>query len=264
MSSIVPSGFDAYARVLHPSTVNRYHPQGRGDPQEDYSEESWTWARIAAHTGAVIHPQVQWIRVAGHQYESVPLPGIGSADPPPLGHLGPGILAHVMTIAGEHTSTPDDVTAALWEGWSIESGTVWIAAFASDNDADNGDIHDVQPQRSKVDNRLATLLKNGPFLELPGRRYVLLATKDSELTDPEWPQTAGMGWTDWLPGPMPQLIWPADHAWAIASEIDVDSTLIGGTYGFINELVEHSAIEAVRVGGRTDLTWDADDINRAT
>lgn len=73
-----------------------------------------------------------------------------------------------------------------------------------------------------------------------------------------------MGWSHGLPGPMPQLIWPADHAWAIATEIDFDSTLIGGTFDLINELIGHPAIEAVRVRETTDLTWDADDINRPT
>jgi hypothetical protein len=61
---------------------------------------------------------------------------------------------------------------------------------------------------------------------------------------------------------MPQLIWPAHHAWTTASEIDVDSTLVGGTYDFINELIGHPGIEVVRVEETTDLTWDADDVNR--
>ncbi|WP_026533367.1 hypothetical protein [Arthrobacter sp. H41] len=61
---------------------------------------------------------------------------------------------------------------------------------------------------------------------------------------------------------MPQLVWPADHAWATASGIDFDSTLIGGTFDFINELVDHPAFEAVRVSETTDFRWDADEINR--
>ena len=240
VSSILPSGFDAYARVLHPITVTRYRPLGRGNVQEDYSEESWTWADVAAHTQSVIHPQVQWIRVAGHQYQSLELPGNRSADPPPLGHLAPRIMARVMDIARGYTNTTEEITVALWEGWGIG----------------------LQPAKRGTDPALLRLLRNGPFLELPWRRYVLLATTALDLTDPAWPFTAGMGWSPGVPGPMPQLVWPADHAWAVASEIDFDSTLVGGTFGLINAIVEHPDIEAVRVSATTDLTWDSDDVNR--
>ncbi len=139
---------------------------------------------------------------------------------------------------------------------------VWFAAFAPEGEAEDEGIHDVHSQRPKVDHALSQLLEEGPFLELPDRRYVLLATSVLELTDPAWPLEAGMGWANGPPGPMPQLIWPADHSWTVASEIDVDSTLVGGSYDFINELIEHPSVEAVRVGEATDLTWDADSINR--
>lgn len=264
VGSTIPSGFDAYARILHPSTVTRYHPKGRGNPQEDYTQELWSWAQIAGHTQATIHPQVQWIRAAGHQYDSLPLPGNRNADPPPLGHLAPTIMANVMSIAGKHTSAADGITAALWEGWGISSGITWFTAFAPEGGADDEGETLVQSQRPRVDPALSQLLKNGPFLELPGRRYALLSTTVVELTDPVWPFQAGMGWAKGISGPMPQLIWPADHAWATASEIDFDSTLVGGSDDFINELMGHPAIETVRVEETTDLTWDADNINRPT
>jgi hypothetical protein len=263
VSTTIPSGFDAYARILHPSTVTRYDPKGNGDIEEDYTQESWTWARIAEHTQTVVHPQVQWIRVTGHQYDSLPLPGNRSADPPPLGHLAPLILARVMMIAGKHTTTADEVTAALWEGWGITSGsTTLFAASVLESETGSEEGRSLQPLRPRVDDTLSRLLSQGPFLELPGRRYVLLSTSTAELVDPAWPLRAGMGWTERIPRPMPQLIWPADHAWALVSEIDFDSTLVGGTHDFVNEIMNDPAVEAVRVKESTDLTWDADDINR--
>jgi hypothetical protein len=167
-----------------------------------------------------------------------------------------------MIIAGKHTTTADEVTAALWEGWGITSGTTWFVASVLDSETDSEEGRTIQPLRPRVDDRLLQLLSQGPFLELPGRRYVLLSTSTTELTDPAWPLRAGMGWAEKLPGPMPQLIWPADHAWAITPEIDFDSTLVGGAYNFINEIMNDPAMEAVRVEESTDLTWDADDINR--
>jgi hypothetical protein len=35
VSSNIPSGFHAYARIFHPSTVTWYDPKGNGDVQED-------------------------------------------------------------------------------------------------------------------------------------------------------------------------------------------------------------------------------------
>lgn len=59
VASIVPSGFNAYARILHPVSVTLHHPKGENNPRDDLSTEEWSWARIAAHTGAIIHPKVQ-------------------------------------------------------------------------------------------------------------------------------------------------------------------------------------------------------------
>lgn len=49
VGSVVPSGFDAVVRVLHP-----VGPDGR------------TWASVAAATGRRTHPLVQWPCIAEH------------------------------------------------------------------------------------------------------------------------------------------------------------------------------------------------------
>ncbi|RFA07549.1 hypothetical protein B7R21_15270 [Subtercola boreus] len=74
-------------------------------------------------------------------------------------------------------------------------------------------------------------------------------------------------------GPMPQLIWPADHAWLVASEIDWDSTIVAGPRTLIDALLSMSAIEALEVGesaietlevGESDsLMSDSDQLNPA-
>jgi hypothetical protein len=265
VSSIIPAGFDAYARVLHPVSVERHAPSGGGNPQEGHSTEAWTWARIAASTDTVIHPQVQWIRIAGHQDEPLDLSGNRTAYPPPFGWLDPRILADLIHLAAGHTSTPGQITAALWEGWSIGAGAplVPVALGTQIEDTYPAQVQPPLPNpEAGIDPALPEALVDGPFLELPERRYVLLSASAQELADPAWPFTAGIGWTHGLSGPLPQLIWPSDHAWAIASEIELDSTLIGGTFPFINQLMDLPGVEAVRVGPTTDLSWDADDLNR--
>ena len=41
-----------------------------------------------------------------------------------------------------------------------------------------------------------------------------------ELADETWPHRAGIGWTSVFDGPLPQLVWPADRSWVVATEID--------------------------------------------
>lgn len=59
----------------------------------------------------------------------------------------------------------------------------------------------------------------------------------------------------------PNQLWPDDHAWLLASEIDFDSTVIGGTRALIDELTTCDAIEAVEIPAGASLTQDADTIN---
>ncbi len=82
-----------------------------------------------------------------------------------------------------------------------------------------------------------------------------------EFADPAWPPGSGLGWTPGLSGPTPNLMWPEDSAWFLASEIDFDSTLIGGSRGLIDAVVADAALEAAEVDAETDLTSRGDALN---
>lgn len=45
----------------------------------------------------------------------------------------------------------------------------------------------------------------------------------------------------------PNLIWPADRSWLVASEVDFDSTLVGGNAELIDTIVESPKLEAWQV-----------------
>jgi hypothetical protein len=51
----------------------------------------------------------------------------------------------------------------------------------------------------------------------------------------------------------PNLIWPTDRAWLLASEIDFDSTLIGGSDALVEAIMDSDGIEAARVGATDSL-----------
>jgi hypothetical protein len=94
-------------------------------------------------------------------------------------------------------------------------------------------------------------------LKLPGREYVVLAG----------PLRAAVQVPGRLSPTSPNLIWPADRAWFVASEIDFDSTLIGGSAELIRSIISSSSssssseFEAWSVGPKDSLTYDADRLN---
>jgi hypothetical protein len=56
-------------------------------------------------------------------------------------------------------------------------------------------------------------------------------------------------------------MWPGDRAWFVASEIDFDSTLVGGSAGLIEAILETPELDAWPLGPDDSLTYDADRIN---
>jgi hypothetical protein len=62
---------------------------------------------------------------------------------------------------------------------------------------------------------------------------------------------------------MPQLIWPADHAWVLASEIDWDSTIVAGSRALIDAVLAFDVVEAFAVDADDSLMSHADLINLA-
>ncbi|MCZ2402756.1 hypothetical protein IV498_06040 [Paenarthrobacter sp. Z7-10] len=88
------------------------------------------------------------------------------------------------------------------------------------------------------------------------RRYLVVRGSVPNLQVPPWLDT-GTG----LNSETPNLAWPADRAWCLATEIDFDSTLVGGSAELIAAVVEHPGLEALEVGVETSLHWDADTVN---
>ncbi len=266
VGSVVPAGFEAYARVLHPPRATPPGPGASTGPGAEFpaGPARWSWARVAEHTGAVIHPQVQWAGIAGGTDNTLRLPGGWDLDAPAPGYLDPELLAVLMTVACGATTTAAPLTLGLWSGWEVAGADLvpFTRAGASDRErrAARGEVG--AAHAAAVDPAVALALAGGPYLELPGRRYILLDATVDELTDATWPLRAGIGWFYGIPGPMPQLIWPGDRAWFVGSEIDFDSTIVGGTRAFIDAVLAEPVLEALIVDPGTDLTSEGDRINR--
>lgn len=191
VGSVVPTGFAAVVRVLHPAG-------GR------------TWAAVAAANGREVHPLVQW---AGVQ------PGFdgnrGSSDvDPEEGTLPAATLAAVL----EHCPADGDVTYAVWHGWGG-----W-----TDDCPDSA----LMPGWGGRPYRLFTGPK-GPVTRWPGLRH----------------------------DQAPNLAWPPDRSWCLATEIDFDSTLVACSHEVAAAILADGRLEAFEVRYDDDLSWYGDTVN---
>jgi hypothetical protein len=74
-----------------------------------------------------------------------------------------------------------------------------------------------------------------PRVRLPGRDYLLYGGPVESVTS-----TYSFG----VRGQSPNLWWPEDHAWCVATEIDLQWTYVGGKKQMIDQLIADERIEA--------------------
>jgi hypothetical protein len=101
VGAIVPTGFDAYARVLHPA--------GGGGS----SDTPIRWSEVAAWSGRVIHPEVQWEAVS--RASSPASKDFWKYDPA-LGQC-PLPVRRVLVERLRAFTRSTWCWAAVWEGW---------------------------------------------------------------------------------------------------------------------------------------------------
>lgn len=125
----------------------------------------------------------------------------------------PSDLAQVqaaLVILARHTTTPDDVYVAYWEGWGLDM-------FPPD-------------------------VRSAPRVRLPHRDYFLLQGRINELTPTaqHWPGHPNIH----MPG-HPAFVWPADRAWCVAVDVDPHWAGIGGSRAATRELMASTAVDVV-------------------
>lgn len=239
VGSLVPADFEAYARVLHPAAP--------GDVR---------WADIARELGRTVHREVQFQNVATPPGGVIPQQQHQVEGPwqcPSTGQLPEPLRNHLGTVLSRFTTAPERVWFALWEGYGglhPPSGRVppvsrltarrrrgVIAGWLHPDPSPDPPPHTVQfeawPRR--------------PLLDLPNRRYLVYVGPLSEL--PSW------RWEG------PNLWWPEDRAWFVASEIDLVSTYVGGSAAAIAELLRDPLLEVLPSSATDRVTADSDRIN---
>lgn len=272
VTSLVPSGFEGYARILHPVPVPRRGPE----------EEFTTWAEVATRTGRTTHPLVQFVSIAGTKRSA--LRERAGVDEPREGYLGPATLDRLCGILGQYTSTPDHCWFALWEGYGWMQGSPAIAEMVLVKSAPPNEVRRApsptgvppgspRPRRlprpfgrsrapmkpgdpGYVPPAFSREVLEGPRFQVPGRGYFLL----------EGPLDAA-GELGHRPRPdvffpqSPNIFWPEDRAWCVATEIDLDSTYVGGSNALVDALLGEPGLEAWRVQATDGIGHASDRIN---
>ncbi|PPF29465.1 hypothetical protein C5D07_01780 [Rathayibacter tritici] len=233
---IVPPRFEAAVRILHPS--------GR-DPCVRSRE-------VAEREGTDLHPLAQWNPLVGEH--------LGECSAPRLGLLPLDELTLIAEALAAHTATPGDCLAVLWARFgtltggsatvlSRSGGSDWLPEWRSDTRPTGWEHPEI-----------AAAGTVGP----PGRDGPLLPLDVWALEDTGWARVSGFADASGLSTRTPLALWPEDRAWYLASEVDVDSTLVGGSRALLDDLLLLSRtgrIEALLLPLEVDLTSTGDGVN---
>lgn len=230
----VPKLFKAYARIFHPASDE----QGNGV----------SWAEVARRLGRVAHPEMQWHQIVGTP-DTFGIEGSNWAgNIPNVGGLAIDDLDRLCAVLAEHTADPAHCYFGLCE-------------------IDHHPLVDAIEAEQGLRQRL----------ELPlGRDHLVLAGALAAVaqigdTDPpnlisaiplgaevsqDRPDQGILFWRD-----APSLIWPADRSWFVVSEVDFDSTLVGGSRALVDALVASPGLEVYEIAPEAKLTAFSDKLN---
>lgn len=125
LASVVPGGFESYARLLHPA-----EDVGHGG-------RLVRWADVAVWSGAELVPGTQFHEIATPEEEPKG-PAPWRSQGPREGTLCASDAAAAVEVLQEHTTTPEHCWFCLWDGYGCENRpaiaglySTWVTAHGS-------------------------------------------------------------------------------------------------------------------------------------
>ncbi|MDL4775230.1 hypothetical protein [Actinomadura xylanilytica] len=239
VAALLPACFEAYARVLHPA--------------EDADGGPVRWDAAASWAGGAIHPRVQFRALAALRRGTPDDPAPWD-EPPARGTLAAPQLRALCAVLARHTGRADDCLFCIWEGWGWLGGSPATGVLRAESAEPGGPPPSRDPAPPPLPAPPRELL-DGPRVRLPWRDHLLLAG----------PLAAASEIGDRGPGyffqQSPNVFWPADRAWCAATDIELDSTYVGGSAALVAELLDDPRLETVRASPRDPLGEHGDDVN---
>jgi len=237
--SLVPNGFPAYVRLFHPA-----YEDGGGP-----NERRLLWAEVADRVGTTMHALAQF----------GPLSAIArdNWDPmcPQAGNLEPDLLGALCDILELHTATPERCWFCLWDGYGwLRPGSAAVATFTWVGQAPPPSPPPPPPPPPPAP---PAIFRPRSLVHLPNREYLLFSGPVGaaiEIAD----QASR---TSRMEPQSPNLFWSDDHAWCVATEIDLDSTYIACSEQAAAALLAEPRLETWPVHASDAIAYDSDLIN---
>ncbi len=179
------------------------------------------WDAVAAWSGRTIHALAQWDLLSRPLGEA--RPGCPFGQPPTGGGLPHEQLVELVDVLATETSTPDSCFIGVWEGYG------WL---------------DWSEPPLGLD------------LRLDQRTFLVRQAPIEDVGHVGWRYPGGR----FEPEP-PTLVWPADHAWFLAGDVDLDSTYIGGSAALVTAILAQPGLEGWLVNATDRVSIDSDSIN---
>lgn len=203
----IPRGYDAYVRLLHPAGAQEPEPH------------PVRWARMADWSGLQLRPD--------SQLEDVALPLDERPGPRPWdwgpreGTLDSDDLLSLIDVLRQHTGD-QRCFFCIWDGYGWDRKVLLTTVSEA-----SGEV---------LPDRIPEEVRDGRRVQLPHRNYFLYEGRLDDAT----------AWMD-SEGQSPNLWWPEDRSWCVATELDFAWTYLAGTQQLASDALADPRLEALPV-----------------
>lgn len=220
LAAIAPTGFPAYGRIFHPAQA---------------ADGTWVrWSTVADHNGVPMTATSDFFHLA--LPASVPTVGtVWTGDPPQIGTLERHQAEHLIDVLVSHTSTPNAVTFALWDGLGWDHAAL---------------VRPGMPP-ALVPDPIPPSVRRGPRMRIPGRDYIVYTGAIGDAL--RWMRKHQT----------PHFWWPRDHAWVVAGDVDLPWSIVAGSPELIDRLVQDTVLEVMRISAADVLDSEPEWLTRA-